>query len=442
MGKNEVDALTDYYSEWFKTRFTPSVKANPFEFFCAEQFLKEFSLDDSEILDGLVGNGDGGVDGFYFFINRVLVTDDTKVDRRSENNVDLIIMQMKESEGFSPTAIDKLARFTDDLLDVSRQRGEYRYDYNDKLSRLMGTYKSKVKGMGHAQVHIEYFYVTRCDEPPDDNALRSEKELRRIIVQHIRDADIKPFHYAGAMEVYDQTLVRPPSHKTIKFVKSIDSDEGWVGWVSLHTFFEFLKDEKNPSKLNERIFADNVRGYYQSTAINRAITETLTSNSEPEFWMLNNGITILTPLASQSGGLKIQDPQIVNGLQTSRRIFDYFSTGLAIPQPDNRRVLVRVIQTNDPEIRDEIIRATNNQNKMPAEALISTSRLHKQLDSYFETKGLFYDRRKGHYQDQGKEIGKIISILFLVQAVVAIMLKRPNDARGRPRDYVNKDTRM
>jgi hypothetical protein len=101
--------------------------------------------------------------------------------------------------------------------------------------------------------------------------------------------------------------------------------------------------------------------------------------------------------------------------------------------------VVRVIQNENEDFRDQIIRATNNQNKMAAEALISTSRLHKQLDAYFAENGLFYDRRKGHYKDQGKEISLVVSIITLVQAVVTIVLGKPNDARGRPRDYVTKD---
>src|SRR5262249_25098051 len=155
---------------------------------------------------------------------------------------------------------------------------------------------------------------TRCDEEPDENARRSEKELRRVAMSYFRNAHIRPLNFAGALALYEQTLVRPPSRKTLHFEKSIDTQEGWIGLVSLRTFYEFLKDDKRPDQLNESIFDDNVRGYYQNTAINKAITTTLTSENEPEFWLLNNGITILTPKAFLSGDLEIKDPQIVNGL--------------------------------------------------------------------------------------------------------------------------------
>ena len=74
---------------------------------------------------------------------------------------------------------------------------------------------------------------------------------------------------------------------------------------------------------------------------------------------------------------------------------------------------------------------------MPAEALISTYTIQRQIEIYFREHGLFYDRRKGHYKAEGKPAALIVSVNDLVQAVVSIIVKRPDDARGRPRDYIN-----
>ncbi len=444
MSANDVLSLNLIYEDWCRARLVNGKAPrglNPFEYFCAEQFLKRFSLNDEELMRGMVGEkDDGGIDTFHFFINRVLADDSTDVDRRSENDVDIIIMQIRETKGFSPTALEKMERFTDDLLDLQRKPGDYRYKYHARLQDLMQTFKKKMIAMAQANMRFEYYFVTRCDEPPNENCERAVKAIPKTIRSHFNKAEMQPFNFAGAERLYDQTKVRPASRKFLTFEKSFDTREGWVGLVPLGKFYDFLKDTAT-DQLNETIFDDNVRGYYLNTPINRAITTTLTHpQNEPEFWLLNNGITILTPSAAlKSGQLEIKDPQIVNGLQTSRRIFEYFKKGEPVPSGDNRRILIRVIQNEDPEIRDEIIRATNNQNKMPAEALISTSRLHKQLDIFFAKNGLYYDRRKGYYKDQGKEISQIVSILTVVQAVVAILLKKPNDARGRPRDYVTKE---
>jgi hypothetical protein len=186
------------------------------------------------------------------------------------------------------------------------------------------------------------------------------------------------------------------------------------------------------------MFDDNVRGFQRETSVNQSIQETLsTPGKSPEFWLLNNGVTILSsnvqPKSSRK--LEIADPQIVNGLQTSRQIFAYYSSG-ASPSDDKRRILIRVIQNQDENTRDKIIRATNNQNPMPAEALFTTFRIHKQIEAVFLAHSLYYERRKGFYRDQRKPMSKIVTPLELIPAVIAVMTDRQDDARGRPKDYI------
>ncbi len=49
-----------------------------FEFFTAQQVLKDFDLSYDEIESGLVGNGgDGGIDGIYLLVNGDLVQEDS-----------------------------------------------------------------------------------------------------------------------------------------------------------------------------------------------------------------------------------------------------------------------------------------------------------------------------------------------------------------------------
>ena len=103
--------------------------------------------------------------------------------------------------------------------------------------------------------------------------------------------------------------------------------------------------------------------------------------------------------------------------------------------------MVRVIQTDEPELQDKIISATNSQNKMLPASLRMTDQIHRDIEELFKKFDLYYDRRKGHYRDQGKPIRKIISVNDVVQAVVSILLQRPNDARARPGDYFKDDDR-
>jgi hypothetical protein len=132
-------------------------------------------------------------------------------------------------------------------------------------------------------------------------------------------------------------------------------------------------------------------------------------------------------------------PQIVNGLQTSRSIFDYFAD--SPHEGDKRMIVVRVIVTpvDKPDLSDAVIRATNSQNKMAPSSLRATDSIHRQIEQLFKQYDLYYDRRKGSHKDDGLPVTKIVSINQVLQAMLATVLARPDEARARPGDYITQD---
>ena len=105
--------------------------------------------------------------------------------------------------------------------------------------------------------------------------------------------------------------------------------------------------------------------------VNEEIKITLENADSPDFWWLNNGITILATSAQVIGKtIHIEDIQIVNGLQTTESIYKHFAAGGA--DVKERAVLVKVIVSKESDIRDSIIRATNNQTNVELSALHAT----------------------------------------------------------------------
>src|SRR5262245_17804640 len=78
---------------------------------------------------------------------------------------------------------------------------------------------------------------------------------------------------------------------------------------------------------------------------------------------------------------------------------------------------------------------------MQAESLRMTDQIHRDIEEIFKAADLYYDRRKGFYKDQGRPIKKIVSVNAVAQAVISIMLQRPDDARARPGDYFKDENR-
>lgn len=184
-----------------------------------------------------------------------------------------------------------------------------------------------------------------------------------------------------------------------------------------------------------------MRDYQGHNSVNQDIHNTLSSSTGEDFWWLNNGITLLTDEAilATSKELVLTEPAVVNGLQTSNEIYQYF---LANPEQlgsETRNVLIRVIVPESEDSRDRIILATNNQTNIPKSSLRANDPIHWQIELYLKGRGLFYDRRKNYYKNQGRKSTEIVSVSFLAQCMISLFLQKPNYARARPSTLLIKD---
>ena len=185
------------------------------------------------------------------------------------------------------------------------------------------------------------------------------------------------------------------------------------------------------------MFESNVRDFQGTTEVNAEIIKTLQNEKVVDFWWMNNGVTILASRATLNGDtVTVENPQIVNGLQTSTQIARYFE-----PSPDDRRsVMVKIVSSENEETRDKIIKATNSQNPIQPATLRATDKVQRDIEEALKSAGLFYDRRKNYYKNEGKAADKIISIPLMAQAVMTIILGRPDTARARPSSLIKDNT--
>jgi hypothetical protein len=250
------------------------------------------------------------------------------------------------------------------------------------------------------------------------------------------------FQFQGASELLQKFRKVPSTSIDLQLLENATSTtfnekQGYLCLVSLINYYKFITDDGH---IRKNIFEANIRDYQGKVEVNEGIKATLEEVvASDDFWWLNNGITIIATSGTIVGKtISLEEPQIVNGLQTSTEIYNYFNDNSLIS--DSRSILVRIIVTSDSASRDKIIKATNSQTAISAASLHATDKVQRNIESLFLLKGgLYYDRRKNFYKNQGYPRDKILSIPYLAQAVNAMALREPDNSRGRPASLLKDD---
>ena len=195
--------------------------------------------------------------------------------------------------------------------------------------------------------------------------------------------------------------------------------------MRLEDYWKFVTDESG--SLRRYLFDSNVRDFLGESQVNEEITGSLSDETGPDFWWLNNGVTILATNATVPGKtIQLQEIQIVNGLQTTESIYRHFQSGSVVSS--DRSLLVKIIVTSDPQARDAIIRATNNQNPVEIAALHATDKIQRDIEEILERNDWYYERRKNYYRNIGKQQVKLVTPLYVASSVVALIFKNPAKA--------------
>lgn len=413
-------------------------RATFFEFFAAQQVLKTYSLNEEEINQGLVGDKlDGGCDGCYVFCNDTLITSDLVdlIEVPRNVRIDVFVLQAKETMGFGEDVINKLKSLSANLLALNADFLNFNGRYNEDVLNSFDVFRRVYRRAIVRQVNLtfHYEYVTLGIDV-HENVKAQAIELKEVVQGKFPDAVVE-FDFVGAddlLRMYNRTestiVNLPLATNAIGVGKASD----YVALVYLKDYYAFVADDND--QIRKVLFEANVRDYQGSNKVNKSIQKTLENNSGDNFWWLNNGVTILAQHVSLVSNMELQldEPRIVNGMQTSTEIFSFFSRNKDKLDAENRAVLVRVIVPKSEESRDRIIYATNNQTPVPPSSLRVTDPIHLQIETFFKNRGLFYDRRKNYYKNQGKRISEIVSISFLGQCMISIFLQKPDYARARP----------
>lgn len=450
MSKNHLLLLDNVIKEQKKEIYPDDNDANFFEYFVAKEILKNEDLSFEEIESCLTGGTrDGGIDSFIMFIDDRLVLDvEEEIHIAKGATFKLYLIQTSRTDGFKEDALIKLQDSSKKLFDLTEEIQKLSNLYNENIIEKFELFHSLYKdnAVKFPKLEIRYHYATRSTEAPHPTVSTRADELIRDLKREFVNCEVF-FNFLGATELWELANESPSKVFKLNIISAMSTTgKDTICFVELNEYKNFITNETGD--LRKNIFESNVRDYQGTVEVNKNIEETLRSGpSEENFWWLNNGITIICSNFRSTGNeLTIEDPQIVNGLQTSNQIFSYFKENPNTSEQKNnasnqRHVLVRIIKPENESSRDKIIKATNSQTAIPPGQLRATDKIHRDIEKFFEVNGIFYDRRKNFYRNAGKQRSLIIGIPGLAQAISAIFLQKPHDSRAKPSSLIKAPAR-
>lgn len=443
MSQNDRALLDRLIEEYTKARFpeAPPAQGEIFLRFTVEQVLRQHALDDEEIGAGITEHADdGGIDAFYWLVDGRAASFRTEPNGRVKE-LRVIALQSKHHSRFEEQPLKNIRETVVRLLSLPATKPSAPERYSPRLSAISASLREFIDEnlTSIDKVIVSVFYASRGSDP-SPGVLRQADELAEAIsnLGSLYEGDVR---LVGASDLVQMTRWTPTTTFSLRtpkwFALGDEKNASYVCLLRLGEYFRLVAEKDGT--VRQDLLDENVRDHLGTVTVNRAIRATLSEKQGPDFWWLNNGVTIIADSVTTAGEqLKLASPRIVNGLQTTHELVRYFrEEGQA--EEDPRHVLARIVVIDDDEVRDRIIAATNQQSPVPAAQLWATRTIHRNLEDYFLSHGYFYERRKNKYKNERRPISRIFSIAQVGQALMATLVGRPHDARARPSSLLDSE---
>ena len=407
-----------------------------FEHFAAFVTIKRQHSETFSTTDLVCGSGgDNSIDAFAAIVNGTLVTDVDEFQDVQQHSghldVTFVFVQAERSAAFDASKIGDFGYGVVDFFsDTPRLRRNPRIKEAAELMRAVygrGTAKFK-RGLPACKL----YYVTtgRWEDDSDLIARKGQVVADLEKLGLFRTVEFFPVDAAGIRALYLQAknaIRREFEFQNKAVVPPVANvKEAFIGIIPIKELLKILRDDDG--EITKSIFYDNVRDWQDYNEVNTEIRKTLEAARDARFALMNNGVTIIArELIPVGNNFTIEDFQIVNGCQTSHVLFDVASTE---DVSDAVMVPLRLIVTQDEEVINDVITATNRQTEVKPEQFFALTEFPKQLEAYFnayqDQRRLYYERRSRQYDSQSIERTRVVTQADLTRAFSAMFLGDPH----------------
>lgn len=429
-------SLLDNFSNQYEINDLP--EARQFEHFSnfsitSKLFRGSFELNDIHTGSG----GDCAIDGLAIVVNGRIITDEDElsdvVESTSHLDADVVFIQSKTSSSFDGSAIGSFIHGIKDFLS-----DEPKLVQNDRIKRMKDIWEALIlmsSYMINRRPICKIYYICTGKWQEDQNLLAIINSGKNEIINIgiFEDVSIDALGASDIQKLFHETKNKLSS--TINFQNRItlpDIDgvsEAYLGVVPFNEYLKLIQDE---NKTIHSIFDDNVRDFQGENSVNKKIKKTLEDSKFDIFCVLNNGVTVVASSLTPAGNrFTIRDYQVVNGCQTSHILHECQN----IEGIEKVFVPIKIIVTDNDDIKTSITLATNSQTEVKTEQLEALSIFQKKLELYFTAENkdfpLYYERRSQQYNsDSGIKKTQIISIPIQIKSFASMFLNSPHLVSG------------
>lgn len=438
-----MDTITQSFLKEFveSKNYLNYEKSTQFEHFVNYCIInKEYdsiSFDEKQIS---TGNNTQGIDGIGIIVNNKLCNSTSEIKNLIELNriltVTFVFIQSKTSTKFDGSQIENLFRWTKVFF---QENGDlFVTDEMRNFIDMKNFIYENSKFMKDRNPICNLYFCSTGTWNDDAN-------LTQIINSNIKELEkmslFEKIHFYPCDAKQVQKLYRKtkePVEASIKFEKKVTIPTisqikvAYSGMLPFSEFKHIIIDESDNIK---SVFEDNIRDYLEqeNNPVNSDISNTLKKGNLESFCILNNGVTIVAEELTGAGdNITLINYQIVNGCQTSNVLYE----NRHLPDIDKMHIPIKIIVTDNNEIKSQITRATNNQTAVDAVELEALSEFQKNLEYYFkalpnDTNKLYFERRTNQYKgDDDVHLNRVITRESLIKAISAMFLNKPHLVAG------------
>ncbi len=395
----------------------------------SNEYSKTFELDSVTVGEG----NDTGLDGIAILVNGQLVEDTEEIDDLLDKNgsleITFIFTQAKTSSNFNSGEINTFIYGIKDFFAENPRL--VRNEDIKRFAEIADYIYSKAPDF-KSNPNIIAYYVTTGTWVNDQNLLAVLKTGQEELLEKNLFNEVRMIAMGAKELITLYRKTKETSLATINFSKrftipSINGiSEAYIGLLPFEEFKKIIQDDNGKLK---NVFEDNVRDFQGDTNdVNTLINETVSGEKSEVFSILNNGVTIVANTISPTGDVfTIKDYQIVNGCQTSNVLYN----NRLNPNINNVFVPIKIIATDNEEIKTQITLATNNQTPIKKEQLAALTVFQRNLEQFYNTydgdNKLFYERRAKQYNSSNNVIKtRIITVPIQIKSFSAMFLLNPH----------------